>query len=98
MSHSKLHLSSILAAFARQIDQLTAIHSHDAGSLYVQVIVVDEVYNSREVAAMADIARRGVSLVATAHGTSLQSLVDNPILNALVGGKHEVIVGDQQAG
>ena len=47
---------------------------------------------------MADIARRGVSLVATAHGTSLQSLLDNPILNALVGGKHEVIVGDMQAG
>ena len=47
---------------------------------------------------MVDIARRGVSLVATAHGTSLQSLLDNPILNGLVGGKHEVIVGDAQVG
>ena len=64
----------------------------------MQVIVVDEVYNSKEVAAMADIARRGVSLVATAHGTSLQSLLENPILNGLVGGKHKVTVGDAQAG
>ena len=77
---------------------MTVTDSRAPDTLYVQVIVVDEVYNSREVAAMADIARRGVSLVATAHGTSLQSLVDNPILNALVGGKHEVIVGDMQAG
>ena len=77
---------------------MTVTDSRAPDTLYVQVIVVDEVYNSREVAAMADFARRGVSLVATAHGTSLQSLVDNPILNALVGGKHEVIVGDMQAG
>ena len=67
-------------------------------SAMVQVIVVDEVYNSKEVAAMADIACRGVSLVATAHGTSLQSLLENPILNGLVSGKHEVLVGDAQAG
>lgn len=59
--------------------------------------MVDEVYNGKEVAAMADIARRGVSLVATAHETSLQSLLDNPILNGLVGEKHEVTVGDAQA-
>ena len=59
--------------------------------------MVDEVHNGEEVAAMADISRRGVSLVATAHGTSLQSLLDNPILNGLVGGKHEVVVGDAQA-
>lgn len=63
----------------------------------MQVIVTDEVYNDKEVAAMAEISRRGVSLVATAHGTSLQSLLDNPILNGLVGGKHEVTVGDAQA-
>lgn len=63
----------------------------------MQVIAVDEVYSSKEVAAMADIARRGVSLIATAHGTSLQTLLDNPMLNGLLGGKHEVIVGDKQA-
>ena len=36
----------------------------------------------------------GCPWLATAHGTSLQSLLDNPILNGLVGRKHEVIVGD----
>ena len=64
----------------------------------LQVIVVDEVYNGKEVSAMGDIARRGVSLVATAHSISLQMLVDNSVLNGLVGGRHEVIVGDAQAG
>ncbi|DBA71324.1 TPA: PFAM ATPase associated with various cellular activities (AAA) [Trebouxia sp. C0005] len=62
-----------------------------------EVIVVDEVYNAKEVAAMADIARRGVAMVATVHGTSLQTLLDNRTLNNLLGGKHEVIVGDLQA-
>ena len=61
------------------------------------MIVVDEVYNAREVAAMADIARRGVAMVATVHGTSLQALLDNKTLNNLLGGKHEVILGDHQA-
>jgi len=61
------------------------------------VIVVDEVYNAKEVAAMADIARRGVAMVATVHGTSLQTLLDNRTLNNLLGGKHEVILGDHQA-
>lgn len=81
-----------------QVETFGKSDSHDLTFLNAQVIVVDEVYNSREVSAMADIARRGVSLVATAHGTSLQSLLDNPVLNALVGGKHEVIIGDMQAG
>ncbi|KAL0051883.1 hypothetical protein WJX82_003776 [Trebouxia sp. C0006] len=62
-----------------------------------EVIVVDEVYNAKEVAAMADIARCGVAMVATVHGTSLQTLLDNRTLNNLLGGKQEVIVGDQQA-
>lgn len=43
-----------------------------------QVIVVDEVGNAKEVAALRDIAERGVAVVATAHGTTLQQLLDNP--------------------
>ena len=62
-----------------------------------QVIVVDEVYDAREVAAMADIARKGVSMVATVHGTSLHTLLENRTLNGLIGGKHEVLVGDHEA-
>lgn len=59
--------------------------------------MVDEVCIKREVAAMADIARKGVSLIATAHSTSLQMLVDNPTLNGLVEGMHKV-VGNAEAG
>ena len=61
------------------------------------MIVVDEVYNAKEVTAMADIARRGVAMVATVHGTTLQTLLENKTLNNLLGGKHEVVVGDHQA-
>lgn len=62
-----------------------------------EVIVVDEVYNAKEVTAIADIARRGVAMVATVHGTTLQTLLENKTLNNLLGGKHEVVVGDHQA-
>ena len=59
--------------------------------------MVDEVYDAREVAAMADIGCRGVSMVATVHGTSLHTLLENCTLNGLIGGKHEVLVGDHEA-
>ncbi len=36
----------------------------------------------------------GVSLVATAHGLSLSSLLKNPTLVKLVGGVHPVVVSD----
>ena len=63
-----------------------------------QVIVVDEVGNAKEVAALRDIAERGVAVVATAHGTTLQQLLDNPTLNGLVGGKKQMVIGDFMAG
>ena len=63
----------------------------------VQVIVVDEIGSADEVRAVKSIAQRGVMLVGTAHGVSLSSLIGNPELNALVGGVHQVVVGDMQA-
>ena len=63
----------------------------------IQVIVVDEVGNAKEVAALKDIAERGVAVVATAHGTTLQRLLENPILNSLVGGKQKMVIGDLMA-
>ena len=65
--------------------------------LCCQVIVVDEIGDSREVAAIKDIAQRGVVVVATAHGTSLRQLVENPVLNSLVGGKQRMAIGDNLA-
>lgn len=61
------------------------------------VIVVDEIGSADEVRAVKSIAQRGVMLVGTAHGVSLSSLIGNPELNALVGGVHQVVVGDMQA-
>ena len=56
--------------------------------------MVDEIGNAKEVAAIKDIASRGVTMVATAHGTSLQRLLENPVLSPLVGGKQRMVIGD----
>lgn len=63
-------------------------------SVHVQVIVLDEIGTSKEVSAIRNNSQRGVAVVATVHGTSLQQLLANPVLNPLVGGKQRVILGD----
>ena len=65
--------------------------------LLIQVIVVDEIGNAKEVAAIKDIASRGVAMVATVHGTSLERLLENPVLSPLVGGKQRMVIGDLAA-
>ncbi len=62
-----------------------------------QVVVVDEIGSPEEVRAVKSIAQRGFMLVGTAHGVSLSSLIGNPELNNLVGGVHQVVVGDRLA-
>jgi hypothetical protein len=42
-------------------------------------------------------SQRGVCMVATAHGVDLQSLLSNPELVPLLGGKQTVILGDGAA-
>lgn len=59
--------------------------------------MVDEIGNAKEVAALKDIAERGIAVVATAHGTTLQRLLENTMLNSLVGGKQKMIIGDYAA-
>src|SRR5207247_3299954 len=51
-----------------------------------QVIVIDEIGTELEAVAARTIAERGVQLVATAHGNSLENLLVNPTLNDLLGG------------
>ena len=63
----------------------------------VQVVVVDEIGSPAEAAAVRGIAQRGVAMVGTAHGTDLSSLLANPDLNSLVGGIHQVTLGDTEA-
>ncbi len=62
-----------------------------------QVIIIDEMGTTQEAAAARTIAERGVQLVATAHGNTLDNLIMNPTLSDLVGGVQTVTLGDQEA-
>ena len=62
-----------------------------------QVVVIDEIGTEAEALAARTIAERGVQLIATAHGNSLENLVANPTLSDLVGGIQAVTLGDDEA-
>ncbi len=62
-----------------------------------EVIVIDEIGTEAEALAARTIAERGVQLVATAHGSSLDNLLRNPTLSDLLGGIHAVTLGDDEA-
>lgn len=51
-----------------------------------QVIVIDEISTKLEAMAASTIAQRGIQLVATAHGVTIENLIMNPALEMLVGG------------
>ena len=61
-----------------------------------EVIVVDEI-GTEEAQAARTIAERGVMLIATAHGNTLENLIKNPTLSDLVGGIQSVTLGDDEA-
>ncbi len=62
-----------------------------------EVIVVDEIGTELEAAAARTIAERGVMLIATAHGNTLDNLIKNPTLSDLIGGIDTVTLGDDEA-
>ena len=62
-----------------------------------EVIIVDEIGTEQEAMAARTIAERGVMLIATAHGNSLENLIKNPVLSDLVGGVSSVTLGDDEA-
>ncbi|MDY7093050.1 MAG: R3H domain-containing nucleic acid-binding protein [Acidobacteriota bacterium] len=62
-----------------------------------EVIVIDEIGAEAEALAARTIAERGVQLIATAHGNSLENLLQNPTLSDLVGGIHAVTLSDEEA-
>jgi hypothetical protein len=62
-----------------------------------EVIVIDEMGTELEAVAARTIAERGVQLVATAHGNTLENLMMNPTLADLVGGIQSVTLGDEEA-
>ncbi len=62
-----------------------------------EVIIIDEMGTEQDAAAARTIAERGVQLIATAHGNTLDNLIMNPTLSDLVGGVQTVTLGDQEA-
>jgi stage III sporulation protein SpoIIIAA len=62
-----------------------------------EIIVIDEIGTELEAAAARTIAERGVQLIATAHGNTLDNLMMNPTLSDLVGGIQSVTLGDEEA-
>ncbi len=62
-----------------------------------EVIVIDEIGTEQEAFAARTIAERGVQLVGTAHGNSLENLMMNPTLSDLIGGIHAVTLSDDEA-
>jgi stage III sporulation protein SpoIIIAA len=62
-----------------------------------EVIVIDEIGTEQESFAARTIAERGVQLVGTAHGNSLENLLMNPTLSDLIGGIQAVTLSDEEA-
>src|SRR5437867_9807361 len=62
-----------------------------------EVVVIDEIGTEQEAAAARTIAERGVQLIATAHGNTLENLMLNPTLSDLVGGIQTVTLSDEEA-
>jgi stage III sporulation protein SpoIIIAA len=62
-----------------------------------EVIVIDEIGTEMEAVAARTINERGVQLVATAHGRTLENLMLNPTLCDLIGGIQAVTLSDDEA-
>ncbi|NPA93680.1 MAG: AAA family ATPase [Chloroflexi bacterium] len=71
---------------------IEAVENHNP-----EVIVIDEIGRELEALAARTIAERGVQLIATAHGKSLENLLLNPTLSDLVGGIESVTLSDEEA-
>jgi stage III sporulation protein AA len=71
---------------------IEAVENHNP-----QVIVIDEIGRELETEAARTIAERGVQLVGTAHGNTLDNLLLNPTLSDLIGGIESVTLSDEEA-
>ncbi|MCS6846565.1 MAG: R3H domain-containing nucleic acid-binding protein [Anaerolineae bacterium] len=71
---------------------IEAVENHNP-----QVIVIDEIGRAQEAEAARTIAERGVQLIGTAHGQTIENLMVNPTLNDLIGGIESVTLSDEEA-
>ncbi len=71
---------------------IEAVENHNP-----EAIIIDEIGRELEAAAARTIAERGVQLIGTAHGNTLENLLLNPTLSDLVGGIEAVTLSDEEA-
>jgi len=71
---------------------IEAVENHNP-----ETIVIDEIGRELEARAARTIAERGVQLIGTAHGNTLDNLLLNPTLSDLVGGIESVTLSDEEA-
>jgi stage III sporulation protein SpoIIIAA len=71
---------------------IEAVENHNP-----EVIVIDEIGRELEALAARTIAERGVQLIGTAHGNTLENLLKNPTLSDLLGGIESVTLSDDEA-
>jgi stage III sporulation protein SpoIIIAA len=71
---------------------IEAVENHNP-----ETIVIDEIGRELEALAARTIAERGVQLIGTAHGNTLDNLLLNPTLSDLVGGIESVTLSDEEA-
>lgn len=71
---------------------IEAVENHNP-----EIIVIDEIGRELEAMAARTIAERGVQLIGTAHGNSLENLMLNPTLADLIGGIESVTLSDEEA-
>ncbi len=71
---------------------IEAVENHNP-----EVIVIDEIGREREAEAARTINERGVQLIGTAHGNTLENILLNPTLSDLVGGIESVTLSDEEA-
>ncbi len=87
---------------ARRMQVKVPTHQHEVMIEAVEnhnpeVIVIDEIGRELEALAARTIAERGVQLIGTAHGQTLDNLLLNPTLSDLVGGIEAVTLSDEEA-
>jgi len=71
---------------------IEAVENHNP-----EVIVIDEIGRELEAQAARTIAERGVQLIGTAHGNTLDNILLNPTLSDLIGGIESVTLSDDEA-
>jgi stage III sporulation protein SpoIIIAA len=71
---------------------IEAVENH-----YPEIIIIDEISTIQEALSCMTIAQRGVQLIATAHGRTLEDLIKNPPISKLIGGITSVTLSDEES-